>query len=110
MPPVGDGPQGWTPIAVRLFGTGRGWPRTVEPLPGLIAGNGAYRAVAAGPAEGGGKPSVGGSRGATIGRVDMFEPLGKTESEKGTGTARDMRFIWGIVVVCAVILLTIVVM
>jgi hypothetical protein len=39
----------------------------------------------------------------------MFEPLGKTETEKGTGTARDMRFIWGIVIVCAVILFTIVI-
>ncbi len=39
----------------------------------------------------------------------MFEPLGKTETEKGTGTGRDMRVIWAIVFICAVVLVAIVV-
>jgi hypothetical protein len=75
----------------------------------LIVGNGAHRAVAASPGEAGGRPSVGGRHGATNGRAEMFEPLGRTETEKGTGTARDMRFIWAVVIVCAVVLFTIVI-
>ena len=36
----------------------------------------------------------------------MFEPLGKTEAEKSTGTGRDMKFIWALVVAGAVVLIT----
>ena len=37
----------------------------------------------------------------------MFEPLGKTEAEKSTGTGRDMRYIWALVVVGAAVLFTV---
>jgi hypothetical protein len=39
----------------------------------------------------------------------MFEPLGKTEGERKTGTARDMRVIWVLVTVCAIVLIAAVV-
>ena len=38
----------------------------------------------------------------------MFEPLGRTDTEKKTGTGRDMRFIWAVVVVGAAVLFTVV--
>jgi hypothetical protein len=41
------------------------------------------------------------------GGEDMFEPLGRTESEKGTGTGRDMRFVWALVVLGAAVLFTV---
>ncbi len=34
----------------------------------------------------------------------MFEPLGRTEVEKATGTARDMRLIWTLVAVSFVVI------
>ncbi len=39
----------------------------------------------------------------------MFEPLGGRPSEKGTGIGRDMRVIFVVVLVCAVVLVAIVV-
>ncbi len=53
--------------------------------------------------------SSGSAPGAVVWRAEMFEPLGRTEVEKRTGTGRDMRIIWAIVFVCAVVLVAIVV-